>query len=94
MSVVGPRPERPAFFRKLETEIPFYTERTFGLRPGITGLAQVNQPYDQTIEDVRNKVLFDHAYAARLFNWRHWLLADLAIIAKTATVMVTGKGAR
>ncbi len=29
MSIIGPRPERPVFFQKLETEIPFYVERTF-----------------------------------------------------------------
>ena len=73
MSVVGPRPERPCFVKKLEDSIPFYTERTFGLRPGITGLAQVNQEPDSTIEDVRNKVLYDHAYAVRLGTWWSWI---------------------
>lgn len=92
MSVIGPRPERPSFFTKLEDAIPFYSERTYGLRPGITGLAQVNQAYDTSIEDVRNKVLYDHAYAARLTNWTDWLLTDLGIISKTFTVMVLGKG--
>ena len=92
MSIVGPRPERPSFFAKLESEIPFYTERTYGLRPGITGLAQVNQHYDTCIEDVRAKVMHDHAYAMRLMTWRSWLAADLSIIAQTAGVMVLGKG--
>ena len=92
MSVVGPRPERPSFFNRLEDAIPYYSERTFGLLPGITGLAQVNQAYDQSIEDVRNKVLYDHAYAAHLSQWRHWLRADIGIIFKTFTVMALGKG--
>jgi len=92
MSIVGPRPERPNFFAKLENEIPFYSERTFGLRPGITGLAQVNQHYDTCIEDVRAKVMHDHAYAMRLMTWRGWLATDLSIIARTAGVMVLGKG--
>jgi len=92
MSVVGPRPERPSFFAKLESEIPFYTERTFGLRPGITGLAQVSQRYDTTIEDVRSKVMYDHAYAMHLTRWRSWLVADLSIILRTAGVMALGKG--
>ncbi len=94
MSIVGPRPERPSFFRRLEHEIPFYIERTYGLRPGITGLAQINQAYDQNIEDVRNKVLYDHTYALRLRHWKDWLISDLEIILKTATVMVTGRGAK
>jgi lipopolysaccharide/colanic/teichoic acid biosynthesis glycosyltransferase len=92
MSVIGPRPERPSFFSKLEEAIPFYAERTYGMRPGITGLAQVNQAYDTSIEDVRNKVLYDHAYSAQLTNWSDWLKADLGIIIKTFTVMVLGKG--
>lgn len=92
MSVIGPRPERPIFFNKLEDAIPFYTERTYGLRPGITGLAQVNQAYDTSIEDVRNKVLYDHAYAARVTSWVEWLRTDLGIIASTVKVMALGKG--
>ncbi len=92
MSIVGPRPERPAFFQKLEKEIPFYTERTHGLRPGITGLAQVNQGYDGSIEDVRSKVGYDHAYAMRLLDPWDWFKTDVWIILRTFTVMVLGKG--
>lgn len=92
MSVIGPRPERPGFFNKLEEAIPFYAERTYGLKPGITGLAQVNQEYDTCIEDVRNKVLYDHAYAARLATWRNWIMTDFGIIFKTVAVMALGKG--
>ncbi len=92
MSLVGPRPERPQLISNLEANLPLYTERTFGLRPGITGLAQVNQGYDQTIEDVRNKLLFDHAYAAHLSRGINWLTMDLRIMFQTVTVMVTGRG--
>lgn len=92
MSVVGPRPERPSFFSKLETQIPFYVERTFGLRPGITGLAQVSQGYDSSIEDVRSKVMHDHVYAMRLMRPLEWLITDVTIIFRTFTVMVLGKG--
>jgi lipopolysaccharide/colanic/teichoic acid biosynthesis glycosyltransferase/cellulose synthase/poly-beta-1,6-N-acetylglucosamine synthase-like glycosyltransferase len=92
MSIVGPRPERPSFFSELEAEIPFYIERTYGLRPGITGLAQVNQGYDASVEDVRSKVLYDHAYAMHLMRPLDWLRTDLSIIVKTITVMAFGKG--
>lgn len=92
MSIVGPRPERPAFFQKLEKEIPFYVERTHGLRPGITGLAQVNQGYDGSIEDVRSKVGYDHAYAMRLLDPWDWFKTDVWIICRTLSVMVLGKG--
>lgn len=92
MSIVGPRPERPAFFAKLEREIPFYTERTYGLRPGITGLAQVTTGYDESVEDVREKVLHDHVYATRLGRLREWFWTDISICFRTFTVMVLGKG--
>jgi len=92
MSVVGPRPERPQFFNKLESAIPYYAERTYGLKPGITGLAQVTLPYDSSIEDVRAKVLHDHAYALRLFAPGRWLATDASIILRTFAVMVLGKG--
>ncbi|MGA8169922.1 MAG: sugar transferase [Methylocystis sp.] len=92
MSIVGPRPERPQFFNRLESEIPFYAERTYGLKPGITGLAQVTLPYDSSIEDVRAKVLHDHAYALRISEPGRWLVTDLAIILRTVGVMLGGKG--
>ncbi len=92
MSVVGPRPERPGMCNKLESNIPFYTERTYDVVPGVTGLAQVYLGYDETIEDVRRKVGFDHAYALALSNPWEWLKMDLWIMFKTVVVMVTGKG--
>jgi lipopolysaccharide/colanic/teichoic acid biosynthesis glycosyltransferase len=92
MSIVGPRPERPQFFTELEHAIPYYVERTYGLKPGITGLAQVSQGYDESIEDVRNKVMFDHAYALSINAPLRWLYTDISIICRTFIVMVTGRG--
>lgn len=92
MSLIGPRPERPDFYKKLEDAIPFFTERTWGLKPGITGLAQVNQGYDECIEDVRNKVSYDHAYALSLSSFFSWIRADINIVVKTIVVMVCGRG--
>src|ERR1700729_3265728 len=45
MSLVGPRPERPELLRILAMAIPFFEERTRGLKPGLTGLAQVSLDY-------------------------------------------------
>ncbi|MFC6439287.1 sugar transferase [Bowmanella sp. JS7-9] len=92
MSIVGPRPERPQLYGQLEQNIPFYAERTYGLRPGITGLAQVNQGYDTCLEDVRRKVGFDHAYALLLSRPLSWLKTDLSIILQTFWLMVRGRG--
>lgn len=92
MSLVGPRPERPGFYQKLELAIPYFAERTWGLKPGITGLAQVNQGYDRDIEDVRSKVAFDHAYALSLSSFASWLCGDLRIMLRTCMVMICGRG--
>lgn len=92
MSMIGPRPERPGFYRKLEDAIPYFIERTYGVTPGITGLAQVNQGYDTCIEDVRCKVGFDHRYALSLARPIDWLKMDCWICGKTLWVMVAGKG--
>ncbi|ENY3836478.1 sugar transferase [Vibrio vulnificus] len=92
MSLIGPRPERPDFYQRLEQEIPFFADRTYGVLPGITGLAQINQGYDTSIEDVRRKVGFDHSYALSLNSFSNWLQTDIAIIVKTIIVMVDGRG--
>ena len=92
MSIIGPRPERPDFYRNLENEIPFYSDRTYGIRPGITGLAQVYQGYDSCIEDVRSKVAYDHSYALALESVSGWLLTDAKIASMTVWVMIRGRG--
>jgi len=45
MSLVGPRPERPEILINLAMAIPFFEERTRGIKPGLTGLAQVSLSY-------------------------------------------------
>ena len=92
MSMIGPRPERPGFYQKLEQQIPYFAERTYGLKPGITGLAQVRQGYDRCIEDVRSKVGYDHAYALALTRIDSWLAMDTRIALHTLRVMVGRKG--
>jgi lipopolysaccharide/colanic/teichoic acid biosynthesis glycosyltransferase len=63
MSLIGPRPERPDFYLRLEQEVPYFCQRTYGLKPGISGLAQVMNGYDEDIEGIRRKIAWDYAYA-------------------------------
>jgi lipopolysaccharide/colanic/teichoic acid biosynthesis glycosyltransferase len=78
MSLVGPRPERPEFVRQLERAIPGYRER-LRVRPGITGLAQVQLPPDEDLVSVSRKVLYDAYYVRRMDLW-----LDLRIVLGTA----------
>lgn len=77
MSVVGPRPERPEIIDDLAADIPFYAERLL-VRPGVTGLAQIQQPPDITSECVRRKLQYDRHYIRR-----RGLLTDVRILAGT-----------
>jgi hypothetical protein len=61
MSLVGPRPERPEFVARLDWEVPHYRER-LGVRPGITGLAQLRLHADTGLETVRHKLVYDIYY--------------------------------
>jgi len=61
MDLIGPRPERPAFVEILAREIPNYRDRLQVL-PGVTGLAQVNLPPDETADCVRRKLVLDREY--------------------------------
>jgi lipopolysaccharide/colanic/teichoic acid biosynthesis glycosyltransferase len=94
MSLIGPRPERPHFVDELDKSIPYYTERVTGIKPGITGLAQINCAYDTSVDSVKEKLYYDHAYAARLTSFKEFLITDLYITFMTFWVMVKGKGAK
>ena len=87
MALVGPRPERPDFMEKFSREIPNYLDR-LGLRPGLTGIAQVVNGYDNDLDGFRRKVAYDLLYLENCC-----LLNDLKIVARTARVVVTGEGA-
>jgi lipopolysaccharide/colanic/teichoic acid biosynthesis glycosyltransferase len=78
MSLIGPRPERPEFVPALQHAIPHYTDRLL-VRPGVTGLAQVQLPADTDIESVRRKLAYDLYYVRQVSFW-----LDLRILLCTA----------
>lgn len=78
MSLVGPRPERPEFVPQLEKAIPFY-ERRLEVRPGLTGLAQVQQPPDTDLQSVRVKLAYDLHYVSHMSFW-----LDFRVLTATA----------
>lgn len=87
MNLVGPRPEQPRIFAHLREQIDRYDRRQQVL-PGITGWAQVNQHYDESIDDVRRKLLFDLEYIER-----RSATEDLKIMMRTLPVVVFKRGA-
>jgi len=82
MSLVGPRPQRPA-------EVALYDQtakRRLGVLPGMTGMWQVNG---------RSRLGWDESIALDLYYTHNWSLTqDLSILAKTASAVVRGDGAQ
>lgn len=58
MALVGPRPERPEFVALLSEVIPGYKRRLI-VKPGITGMAQINLPADTDLRSVERKQVLD-----------------------------------
>jgi len=88
MSFVGPRPERPEFVRMLEEEVPYYSVRHI-LQPGLSGWAQINYQYGNSVDDALRKLEYDLYYVKNMS-----ILLDLKIILKTIGVVILRDGAR
>lgn len=87
MSLVGPRPERTEFMEDFSVQIPNFVNR-LGLKPGLTGIAQVVNGYDNDIEGFRRKVSYDLLYLQNCC-----LMNDIKILFRTVRVVITGEGA-
>ncbi|MBS3751655.1 MAG: sugar transferase, partial [Anaerolineales bacterium] len=86
MSLIGPRSERPKLVKELQEEVPFYRARLL-VKPGLTGWAQVNYGYPETIEGTINKLEYD------LYYIKHRnLILDLRILFKTPETILGLRG--
>jgi lipopolysaccharide/colanic/teichoic acid biosynthesis glycosyltransferase len=88
MSFVGPRPERPEFVATLRETIPHYDYR-HNVRPGITGWAQVNQPYLASVQQPGVKQQYDLYYLANISP-----RLDVLILLRTVKIILLGWGSR
>ncbi|MGO8796758.1 MAG: TIGR03013 family XrtA/PEP-CTERM system glycosyltransferase [Candidatus Sulfotelmatobacter sp.] len=88
MHFVGPRPERPEFVEWLSKAIPYYSVRHV-VRPGITGWAQVQYKYGNSLEDAREKLQYDLFYIKNAS-----LGLDLLIMFQTIKIVLLGHGAK
>ncbi len=86
LSMVGPRPERPEFVALLESSVPLYRARLTAT-PGLTGWAQVNFKYGDSVADAAAKLEYD------LYYIKHQSLRlDLAIMLRTVGTMLRFTG--
>ena len=86
MSMIGPRPERPAFVKQLSEDLTFYEIRHV-VKPGVTGWAQVKTDYGASVEDSLRKLQYDLYY----IKHRSFFL-DLNIIVKTLSTVLFYRG--
>jgi putative colanic acid biosynthesis UDP-glucose lipid carrier transferase len=89
MSLVGPRPHATAHNEQYRTLIDGYMLR-HKVKPGITGLAQVNgyRGETETLEKMELRVACDHQY---IREWSFWM--DVRILVKTLRVVLTQRNA-
>ncbi|MRX38707.1 exopolysaccharide biosynthesis polyprenyl glycosylphosphotransferase [Flavobacterium sp. LC2016-23] len=86
MAVIGPRPERPFFVQEIAQRMPFYETRHV-IKPGLTGWAQVNYSYGESIEESLIKLQYD------LYYIKHRsVFLDVSITFKTITTIVFYRG--
>ena len=86
MAVIGPRPERPIFVNEIAEVMPFYETRHV-IKPGLTGWAQVNYSYGETIEDSLIKLQYD------LYYIKHRsIFLDINIVLKTFSTVLFYRG--
>jgi sugar transferase (PEP-CTERM system associated) len=83
MSLVGPRPERPHFVQQLAEAIPFYPLR-HTIKPGITGWAQINYGYANSLDHTVEKLQYDLFYIKNM----SWVLDALIMLETIKTVLV------
>jgi exopolysaccharide biosynthesis polyprenyl glycosylphosphotransferase len=88
MAIVGPRPERPEFVKTLSEAIPYYQQR-LSVRPGITGWAQINYKYGDSLEDTMVKLEYDLYYIKNMS-----FSMDTFIILHTLKAMLLSRGSR
>ncbi len=85
MSIVGPRPEREVFYELFARYIDGFEQRMY-VKPGLTGLAQINGGYRLRPEE---KIVYDLEYIET-----RSVLVDLDLIFKTVGVIFSNDGAR
>lgn len=86
MSLVGPRPEWVALVPEFREKVPLYLHR-LAAKPGITGWAQVRNPYGATVENTWEKLQYDLYYIKNMS-----IFLDLLILLHTIQIVLFTRG--
>lgn len=86
MSLVGPRPEREYYVRRIVERAPHYTIIQ-QVRPGITSWGMVKYGYASTVDEMLERLPYDIMYIENVS-----FVIDIKIIIYTIRTVLTGKG--
>ena len=86
MAIVGPRPERNHFIKRIEEQAPYY-RRILKVKPGITSLGQVKYGYAENVEQMVDRLSFDIIYIENIS-----LVMDIRILLMTVLIVIQGRG--
>lgn len=86
MALVGPRPEREYFIKKITELAPHYVHLQ-KVKPGITSWGQVKYGYAENVEEMIKRLRYDILYIENMS-----LFVDLKILFYTAITIIRGRG--
>jgi lipopolysaccharide/colanic/teichoic acid biosynthesis glycosyltransferase len=94
VSLVGPRPQPPSFYARLDRIAPCFADRMIGLRPGLTGISQGEpgltgiSPGENDDAGIVRRVELDAAYARDLASVGRWLRKDAVVCLRAVLRML------
>ena len=86
MSLVGPRPEREYFIRRIVKEAPYYT-LLHQVKPGVTSWGMVKYGYARSVEEMVERARYDLIYLSNMS-----VAVDFKILLHTIKTVVSGRG--
>ena len=86
MSIVGPRPERRYFIKKIEKQAPYYC-LLYKIRPGLTSWGPIKVGYTDTLDKMIRRLNYDIVYMENMS-----IRLDIKILFHTIGVILDGKG--